>query len=289
MTPFHSLHGFRSFFPAVVVCATLIGCGETPASAQNRVPMMPAQAGGQMRSTVRVAPVLQGARVVSGISSTHTVNRPRTQVQPARRNSGNHRRSVAPALTCAVSPNLSAQQLLQPFPSNGFDFQHLNSINSDLPIEAAIDPATQVALRTARQLDCGAVATGGFLLWGGGYGVPEQVVEDQTSDSESEAKPQVIVVQVPAASSATGTGAEAKPAAASGPPADKAPLPDQGPFVLVMRDGSQVKATAFMRSADQLIYISLDGLRHVVPLANIDADATVKLNGEHGSQIQISL
>jgi len=113
-------------------------------------------------------------------------------------------------------------------------------------------------------------------------------VQDAADDSDSGSSarsqlPQVIMVQVPAAAPATTT--KSVPDVQE----EEAPLPDQGPFVLVMRDGSKVQTTAFTRTADQIVYISLDGLRHAIPLASLDADATIKLNSEHGSQIQLPL
>jgi hypothetical protein len=274
---------WHKFVPAAVVCAGMLFCGGLAASAQQRtVVMRPPVVVQQPRQAVRVMQIPQGAHVVTNPVGAHTANRLHLQARPAERATGDHRGDGNRNFACANG--LSLQQLLTPYPTNGLDFQYLNAIDSDLAIKAAIDPATELALNEARRLNCGSIGSGGYVLFGGGYGETQEVVQDEADDSDSGsgAKPQVIVVQVPAQSVG-----DSKPAAA--PPEEQAPLPDVGPFVLVMRDGSQVQATAFTRSADQIIYIAPDGLRHVVPVTNIDADATTRLNSEHGSQIQLSL
>jgi hypothetical protein len=171
-------------------------------------------------------------------------------------------------------------------PPYGFNYQYLNAIDSDLAEKAAIDPATQIALAQARRLNCGAVGGGYLLYGGGGYVVPEQTEEQSEGEQTGEepaAQPQVIVVQVPVAAQAAAT----KPVAAAEeePPA----LPDLPAFVLVMRDGTQVKATAFTRSANAIVYITPEGERRTALLSDVDTDATVRLNGERGAQLQLSL
>src|SRR5215472_8548083 len=49
------------------------------------------------------------------------------------------------------SDGLSVQQILNPFPSSGFDFQHLMALNRDANIKALIDPATQAKLAIAER------------------------------------------------------------------------------------------------------------------------------------------
>jgi hypothetical protein len=209
----------------------------------------------------------------------HPVNRGHAQVHTASRNSFNRRGNGN--LACANSSGLSLQQLLDPVPPFGFNYQYLNAVNGDLAIKAAIDPATELALRQAGRLNCGSVGTGGYVLWGGGgYGVPEET-EEGPEDSGASPQPQVIVVQVPAAAQSA-----ARPSAAV---QEEAPLPDGGQFVLVMRDGTQLQAAAFTRSSDTIVYITPDGMRRTILISALDTDATVRLNSERGVQLQLSL
>jgi hypothetical protein len=268
-----TVHG--SFFPTVVLLAAGVLLGSPAADAQRRVIVMSAPV--QSRQVVRVAPTAQSAHVISSGPVMHPVNRSHAQVRPAerispeRRGNGNY--------GCGYGAGLSVQQLLDPVPPYGFNYQYLNAVDGNLNIKAAIDPATQLALSEARRYGCGTVGTGGYVLWGGGYGVPEEVEED-SADSQPAPQPQVIVVQVPAAASA-------QPAAVA---EDQAPpLPDEGQFVLVKRDGTQLQAAAFTRSGDAIIYITPDGMRRTISLSDLDTDATIRINGERGTQLQLSL
>jgi hypothetical protein len=176
------------------------------------------------------------------------------------------------------------QQLISPVPPYGFNYQYLNSINSDLALKAAIDPATELELNEARRLNCGGVGTGGYVLFGGGgYAVPEESDQEPETEAEpaSSSQPQVIVVQVPAQQSA--------PQQPTVTQEEQAPLPDQGQFVLVMRDGSLLQAAAFTRTANEIIYITPEGMRRTILLSNLDTDATVRVNSERGTQLQLSL
>lgn len=178
----------------------------------------------------------------------------------------------------------SVQQLLDPVPPYGFNYQYLNAIDSDLAEKAAIDPATQIALAQARRLNCGAVGTGGYLLYGGGgYVEPEQTEDEPAAEPDS--RPQVIVVQVPVAAQGAAAEEQTSAAAQEAEPA----LPDVPAFVLVMRDGTQVKATAFTQSGNSIVYITQEGDRRTALLSNLDTEATVRLNGERGAQLQLSL
>ncbi|MGH9572466.1 MAG: hypothetical protein ACRD40_02900 [Candidatus Acidiferrales bacterium] len=214
----------------------------------------------------------------------HTENRTVTRTFQHNRANGN--RSFRNQPECAFGT--SAQQLLSPVPPYGFNYEYLNAINKDLNVKAAIDPATQLALREAARYGCAGFAGGGYILWDGGGYAPVEQIDEQPQESAPAPQPQVIVVQVPSA-------AQSEPARASAPsrPQEEEeqapPLPDIGQFTLVMRDGTQLKAAAFTRSNDQIIYITPDGMRHTIAVTDLDADATLRLNSERGSQLQLSL
>jgi hypothetical protein len=263
----------------VVLCAAEMLLGGAAANAQRRVVMMPVPA--PARTVVRTAPV-QSAHII-GTPISHSgihQNNQRAFIRPAARPVGDRRENRN--FRCANGANISVQQLLNPVPPYGFNYQYLNSIGSDAGIEAAIDPATEVELNQARRIGCNAAGAGGYVLWGGGgYAAPEEV-EQEEPESAPAAQPQVIVVQVPA----TSQTAAAKPAVAE---EEEPALPDEGQFVLVMRDGTEIQAAAFTRSANSIVYITPDGFRRTALLSDLDTDATIRLNGERGMQIQLSL
>ena len=171
------------------------------------------------------------------------------------------------------------------FPNTNYGLG-INGINSvttqDIGTLAAIDPATQwrlaLATRVARSLPGGFGGGGYYLLDGGGaYALPAEPAETEPAPQQQQP---IVVVQQPSAS-------QAPPLAEQVPPAP--PLPDAGQFTLVMRDGAQVEAVAFTRGNDQIIYITREGTRRTIPLSNLDIDATVRINQERGTPLQLPL
>jgi hypothetical protein len=169
------------------------------------------------------------------------------------------------------------------FGLNGFNggMNDLSDIaDQDLLLKAAIDPATQWRLATAERLSRDTrgffPGFGGFLLDGGGsYIVPEEPA------GASQPPPQVIVVQAPPAP---------QPAAQPSPePAavTSAPLPDVGSFTLVLHDGKQIQAVAFSRIKDRIAYITPDGGRRTIEAADLDSAATVSVNQDRGTPLQL--
>jgi len=180
---------------------------------------------------------------------------------------------------------LSVQQLLDPVPGLGFDFSALAARDQDLGIKAAIDPATQWRLAIAERLlrdnrgFGGFVGTGGYILDGGGvYTVPEEPASEGAAPAP---QPQIIVVQAPAANQ---QAAAPEPTAESQPP-----LPDVGQFTLVLRDGSKIQAVAFTRKSDTIVYITTDGNRRTLAVADLDSAATQRVNQERGTPLNLSM
>lgn len=263
-------------FRLTVSCAAVLVLTGPSAIAQRRGFVMSAPT--QSHAVIRVAPRTE-TRVTASPASTNMHDRERGRTADYR-NYRDYRN-----YECAYGG--SVQQLLNPVPPYGFDYQYLNAIDSDLNLKAAIDPATQLALSEASRYACGGYGTGGYILWDGGGYIYPQGAEEQTAEPAGAPQPQVIVVQVPG----TSQTAAIEPAI---PPTEEeeeqaAPLPDEGQFVLVMRDGTRIKAAAFTRSSDTIIYISPDGLRHTIALSDLDTEATLRLNSERGSQLQLSL
>ena len=66
-------------------------------------------------------------------------------------------------------------------------------------------------------------------------------------------------------------------------------LPDEGQFTLILRSGQEIEAVAFTRVDDRIVYITTGGGRHTVAVHELDVDATVRLNQERGTPLQIPL
>jgi hypothetical protein len=180
---------------------------------------------------------------------------------------------------------LTLQQLLDPVPPPGFDYQYLSAIDSDLAVKAFIDPVTQLRVAAAeRSLQ----ATGGFagssfyLLDGGGYYLPEESEElDQSQEPQRQPsqQPQIIVLQqAPQAQPASEVAA-----------APASPVPDVGQFILVLRNGTRIQAVAFTSSNGNIVYITADGSRRTIALADLDSETTVRVNEERGTPLQLPL
>lgn len=175
--------------------------------------------------------------------------------------------------------SLTIQNLLNPVPNPGFSFDHLFALNQNLGLMAFIDPATQVRLAVAeRVLRSTPFAAGGnFLIDGGGsYVVP-------MANDQPQAQQPIIIVQQPAQQVAAAPAAEQ--------PAQEAsePLADEGEFTLVLRDGTHIEAAAFMHRGDSIVYITPSGNRRSLAAGDLDAGATVRVNQERGTPLQLPL
>jgi hypothetical protein len=173
------------------------------------------------------------------------------------------------------------QQLINPTPGFGFNNANLD----DLGIKAAIDPETQWRLaigeRFLRDRGFGGFFGGGYILDGGGaYAVPEEESTGEPAAAAPAPQPQIIVVQAPAAN---------QQAAAPASQAEQPPLPDVGQFTLVLRDGTKIEAVAFTRKNDTIVYITTDGSRRTLAIANLDSAATQRVNQERGTPVNLSL
>jgi len=162
-----------------------------------------------------------------------------------------------------------------PFPGLGFNF---SAANQDWAIKAAIDPATQWRLFETQRFvrNFGFAAPGFYLLDGGGYYYPaepsetEQAPQEQGAPAQTEAPAREYAEQLPA-------------------PVESAPLEDVGQFILALRNGSRVEAVAFTRANDHIIYVTADGFRRSLALSDLDSDATIKINEERGTPLEIPL
>jgi hypothetical protein len=203
------------------------------------------------------------------------------------------------------SDPISVQQLLDPYPSYGFDFAHLTAIDRDLGMKAFIDPATQVRIAEAerRLKKIPQAGGGGFVLLdgGGAYALPDNSMADVNADQDAQASNRqasdtqpndreaddqqgqgsqqpIIVIQQPS-TDAMNTTAQG----------DADQLLDEGEFTLVLRSGQEIEAVAFTHVNDKIIYITSAGGRRTLALSDVDTDATVRLNQERGTPLQLPL
>src|SRR6185437_1403440 len=279
------LKGFR--LAAVVLTVFFLGPGilqaqrtapaSTSASAQRR--MAPARP----TNTVRVSPLHPPHAAVA---------RNRGHIGSGAPSSNNFDNNANGFVGFGGAP-LSVQQLLDPVPGMGFNFSDLAARDRDLDIKAVIDPVTQWRLAIAERLlrdnrgFGGFAGTGGFILDGGGvYTVPEEPSSEPAAAAPAP-QPQIIVVQAPPPGAPNAEQAARESAPQSQPA--QPPLPDVGQFTLVLRNGTTIQAVAFTRKSDSIVYITTDGTRRTLAVADLDSAATQRVNQEHGTPLNLSL
>ena len=199
---------------------------------------------------------------------------------------------------------LTVQQILNPFPSDGFDFAHLAALHKDDDIKALIDPATQAKLALAeRRMRRKPKTANGFIFLdgGGAYVLPVEPGVDLNADADAQAAQQQGQDQ------GQSQGQNGQVSTQERAPRDSQQLeqleannerialeqseslPDEGEFTLILRSGQEIEAVAFTRVDDRIVYITLGGGRRTVALRELDVDATVRLNQERGTPLQIPL
>ena len=225
------------------------------------------------RTPVQAPRQIQAPHIVRTAPTARHFNRDRQNNQFARGRRG--------SINC--TNGFASVPLFNAYPSYGFNFAYQNAINGDLALKAAIDPATQWQLAEAQRFGCETFTGGGYYLLGGyDYPYPAAPEAEQPEGAAPPAQPQVIVLQQPATQPASRADAEA-------PQESAAPVRDEGQFVLVLRDGSRVEALAFMRSKDGVTYITTEGTRRSIALADLDSGATVRVNEERGTPLKLPL
>ena len=234
----------------------------------------------RMAPTATSRPSAHAQPVATHVASTRASTGSRTP--PAARNRV-HFNSASNSFESSDGSSVSLQDLLNPIPPPGFDYQFLSVMNQDFAIKAVIDPATEWKLAIAERLWRDRPRFGGsgfYLLDGGGaYAVPDNSAPSQQAD-QPEQQPQVIVVQAapPSQQSAEQSAGE-----------DSAPSPDVGQFTLVLQNGTQLQAIAFTRIKDRIVYITADGSRRSIAVADLNSEATVRLNDERGTPLQLPM
>jgi len=162
-------------------------------------------------------------------------------------------------------------------PGLGFDYVHLAAISRGLQNGSSF--------RSGRH---GHRSDGTFvpILFGGyPYYYDDQGYDPSTQPAQPQ-QPQIIVIQQPVPAQAGGPDL---PADATKPAAQEAqePVRDVGEFILVRRDGRILFASMFSVVGTQLRYVTPEGIRHTLEMADLDADATQQMNEARGTTIQI--
>jgi hypothetical protein len=174
------------------------------------------------------------------------------------------------------------------YPLGAIDFGN-SAADQDLAIKALIDPVTEARVALAAR-EAGYARGTSFVpvYWGaGGYysqdsSAPQADSNEPTNEpaNTDRPQPQIIVLQ-PSPQGGNNT-ADTEPAAEP-----EAKLPDVGEFTLVFKDGKQAAAVAYTRQGDRVVYVTKDGVRHFVAVANIDVAETQRVNEASGASFQL--
>jgi hypothetical protein len=249
------------------------------ASAQSRVAARPA---------VRPMPTVRSSGFARGSLATHAIviRVPATRA-PRRVTAANSQSFSSPGISLfpnsgngfilSGATSFDLGQLLNNVPGLGFDYEFLDAMNQNLGERAFIDPVTQQDLALAQRLSQTGSGFAGFVpFFGGGY---------YAEPAEEQQQPPVVIEQQPQTAPASESESESSTAPVEAP----APLPDVGEFVLVLQNGDKIKAVAFTRQSDQIVYITKDGVRQSFPAADLDAARTQQINQQRGTPLQLSL
>jgi hypothetical protein len=158
-----------------------------------------------------------------------------------------------------------------PTPGLGFDFPHLAAVSRMKVSDISV-------LSTAQRL-----ALARRLMPLAPIGLPFFQAEPQVIIVQQPAP--VVVLQPAAAEEAAAPAPPTRPAASAS--AEAQPARDVGEFVLVRRDGKILFAVAFTIAGGQLTYVTPEGIRRSVALADLDVESTERMNEERGTTIRL--
>ena len=273
--------GPRFHFFTALLASGLI-CSAAQAQMRDRAPAPQPAAPASPAATRSAGP--SGSAPASASSGSATRTQSNRESGGTRIASGSHRanRNVPPAEPVGSDG-------LQDVPGLGFDFPHL----------AAIARAQGRSTHFGRNEHNGQgfltpIFFGGYPYYADDFGMDQQAppaVQEsmQESGQPPQPQPQIIVIQESAPSrqaADSGNGPDGPDAAASAVSPEEA-IPDRGNFVLVRRDGRVFFASLFSVVGTQLQYITPEGIRRTLPMAELDADSTEQMNEARGTSIQI--
>lgn len=161
-------------------------------------------------------------------------------------------------------------------PGLGFDYPHLAAVSGNFrnPPGAGRDIHREPNFITP-------VFFGGFPYYSD--------FADYQQVQQQPQQPQIIVIQQPTPAVAAQQAAPAlqeSSAGATTPAPLPAPVREVGEFVLVRRDGRVLFASVFSVIGNQVQYVTPEGIRHTLPLAELDTVATQDMNEARGTTLQ---
>jgi hypothetical protein len=240
-----------------VMLAVLVACSGAGAQMRGRI-------SSSRTPSVHMATSYR-ARSVSASNSTGAFQAPRQttliRVLPDGR--------VVPSLVPTAS--LASFGSANGVPGLGFDYPHLAAVGGGL--------SNNSRNRSGRGRNFGQGSYVPILF--GGY---PYYYDSLDYDQPQQQQPQVAVDQQPVP--ADTPQQDAYPANESAA-ASAEPVRDVGEFILVQRDGRVLFASAFSVVGAQLRYVTPEGIRHTVPMSDLDADATQQMNEARGTTIQL--
>ena len=171
-------------------------------------------------------------------------------------------------------------------PGLGFDYPHLAAISG------GIDHNRFGSLGHHGNRNQGVFVPflyGGFPYYDSyDYGDSSYDQQQQQPQQETSQQPQVIVVQpvIQQAALPPQTSSTSAPVPAA-PPEAAVPANDASGYVLVLGNGRVVFASAFSIVGTQLQYVTPEGIRHTLPVADLDSSATQAMNEARGITFQL--
>lgn len=216
------------------------------------------------------APRLSGTRTIT--TQTLVVS---AQPRPSTTEAGST--VVVPAVS-TVSSGGSVRRLLLgdfPAPGLGFDYPHLAAVTRDLEVRALIDPVTRQRLALAREIRRETPALPVFFPLTPVVVVPPVVVVQQLV-GELPSEPSVVEPVATPVSQET-----------VAPPLPPPPVPELEQIVFLRRDGTLILSVAFSIRGDRIVYITPEGVRRSLRLAELDLEASEQMNEERGTSLQL--
>lgn len=202
--------------------------------------------------------------------------------QPARVIQNSPHGMVSPVF--AANANWFSSVTFSGVPGLGFDYPHLAAISAGLN--------NNFPPRFGRG---GHRGSDSFvpILFGGYPYYYDDLSYDQpdpstAQPSQPQPQPQIIVIEQPVPAQPavdSGNYVESPPAPAAEQAAS--PIREVGDFILVRRDGRILFASVFSVVGAQVRYVTPEGIRHTLAVADLDSDATEQMNEARGTTVQI--
>jgi hypothetical protein len=181
----------------------------------------------------------------------------------------------------------------QEVPGLGFDFPHLAAVSGHLHFNPAFE-------HNRFDMNDGSFAP---IFWNENPGSPDfvdpSVIQQvqQEFQQQGQQPPQIIVIQQPApvtqeqptggAPKASLNSAARSTATPLASPVAPAPIRDVGEFIFLRRDGRILFGSVFFVSEGMLQYVTPEGIRHTVPVNELDTEATRMMNDSLGATVDL--